>query len=283
MSSIALGNFDGVHIAHMLVLKKAAEHEDSICLMFKKHPFEVLTGKNPERIYPLEICEKKIYACGVENIEYLDFEEIKDYSPEKFFYDILLERFSAEYLSCGYNYTFGKDKAGDVTLLKSLCKLNGIALTVSPKVEYNSEAVSSSRIRQAIKDGKIEEANAMLGTTYFYSGKIEQGKQLASKLGFPTINQYFSDDVLKPKSGVYESEVIINGNKYKGLTNVGDNPTVKTDSFRSETYIFDFDYDVYGQYATVKLKRFIREEKDLGSLDALKAQVLSDIERIKNV
>lgn len=283
MSSIALGNFDGVHIAHMLVLKSAAEQEDSICLLFKKHPYEVLTGKNPQRIYPPEICEKKIYACGIENIEYLDFNEIKDWPPEKFFYDILLERFSAEYISCGYNYTFGKDKAGDVTLLKSLCKLNGITLKVSPKVEYNSEAVSSSRIRLAIKEGRIEEANAMLGTTYFYSGKIEQGKRLGSKLGFPTINQYFSDEVLKPKNGVYESEVIINGNKYKGLTNVGENPTVKTDSFRSETYIFDFDYDVYGQSAAVMLKRFIREEKDFGSLEALKAQVLSDIERIKNV
>ena len=283
MSSIALGNFDGVHIAHMQVLKAAAEHPDSLCLLFKKHPFEVLTGKNPERIYPLEICEKKIYACGIEKIEYLDFEEIMDYSPERFFEEILIGRFNAGVISCGYNYTFGSEKSGNTTTLKSLCAEKGVKLIISPKVEYNHEAVSSSRIRRSIKEGRIEEACAMLGTTYFYSGVIEEGKKLGRTLGFPTINQYFGDDVLKPLSGVYESEVILKGKKYKGLTNIGDNPTLENDSFRSETYVFGFNEDVYGETATVFLKHFVREEKRFSSVEELKKQVLSDIERIKNV
>ena len=283
MNAIALGNFDGVHIAHMQVLKAAAEHRNSLCILFKKHPYEVLTGKNPERIYPQSICEKKIYACGIEKIEYLDFEEIMDWSPERFFEEILVGRYNAGVISCGYNYTFGKDKAGNTTTLKALCAERAIKLIVSPKVEYKSEAVSSSRIRKAIKTGKIEEANAMLGTTYFYSGKIENGKRLGRELGFPTINQYFDKDTLKPFSGVYESEVIIKGEKYKGLTNIGSNPTLKNDSFRSETYILNFSEDVYGQTATVMLKHFVREERRFSSVEELRKQVLSDIERIKNV
>lgn len=283
MSSIALGNFDGVHIAHMQVLKAAAEHPDSLCLLFKKHPYEVLTGKNPERIYPPEICEKKICACGIKRIEYLDFEEIMYYSPERFFEEILVGRFNAGVISCGYNYTFGAEKSGNTTTLKALCAEKGIRLIVSPKVEYGREAVSSSRIRRAIKEGKIEDANAMLGTTYFYSGIIEKGKQLGRTLGFPTINQYFGDDVLKPLSGVYESEVILKGKKYKGLTNIGDNPTLKNDSFRSETYVFGLGDEVYGETASVFLKRFVREERQFSSVEDLKKQVLSDIERVKNV
>lgn len=283
MRSIALGNFDGVHIAHMQVLKAAAEYPDSLCLLFKKHPFEVLTGKNPERIYPKEVCEKKIYACGIKKIEYLDFEEVMDYSPERFFEEILVGRFNAGVISCGYNYTFGLNKTGNTTTLKALCAERGIKLIVSPKIEYKSLAVSSSRIRRAVKEGRIEDANAMLGTTYFYSGKIEQGKKLGRTLGFPTINQYFGDDVLKPLSGVYLSEVILKGKKYKGLTNIGDNPTLKNDNFRSETYIFGFNEEAYGETASIFLKRFVREEKRFSSLEELKKQVLSDIERIKNV
>ncbi len=283
LNSIALGNFDGVHIAHMQVLKAAAERPCSLCLLFKKHPYEVLTGKNPERIYPPEICEKKIYACGIEKIEYLDFEEIMDYSPERFFRGILVGRFNAGVISCGYNYTFGAEKSGNTTTLKSLCAEKGIKLIVSPKVEYKNEAVSSSRIRRAIKEGKIEDANKMLGTAYLYSGTVEKGKQLGRTLGFPTINQYFGEEVIKPLSGVYESEVILKGKKYKGLTNIGDNPTLGKDSFRSETYVFGFGEEVYGETASVFLKRFVREEKKFSSVDELKKQVLNDIERVKNV
>ena len=123
----------------------------------------------------------------------------------------------------------------------------------------------------------------MLGTTYFYSGIIQKGKQLGRELGFPTINQYFGEDVLKPLSGVYESEVILKGKKYKGLTNIGNNPTLENDSFRSETYVFGFSEEVYGETACVMLKRFVRPERQFSSVEELKKQVLSDIEGIKNV
>ena len=121
----------------------------------------------------------------------------------------------------------------------------------------------------------------MLSYPYFYVSKIEEGKKLGRELGFPTINQYLSESVLKPKSGVYASFVTLEGKKYRGLTNIGSNPTVEGDNFRSETYIFDFSGDAYGKIARTELIHFIREEKKFDSLELLKSQVLSDIERAK--
>lgn len=281
MASLALGNFDGVHIAHKAVLKNAAGYPEPVCLLFKKHPCEVLLGKSPAKILGKEQTEKKIYECGIKRIEYLDFEQIRDYSPEEFFEKILIEKFSASQISCGYNYTFGKNKAGTAKILKELCENAGVKLTVCAEVMYRGEPVSSTRIRKAVQSGEIEKANAMLGYPYFYEGEIVGGKRLGRELGFPTINQLFCESVLKPFAGVYASEVTIKGIKYKGLTNVGNNPTVEGDGFRSETYIFDFEGEVYGENAKTELLKFIRAEKKFNSVSELRAQVLSDIERVK--
>ena len=283
MISIALGNFDGVHLAHKAVLTNAAAYDNSICLLFDKHPSAVMRGKAPARLLSKEQTEHKILACGIKRCEYVGFSDVKDLSPGQFFEQTLLGRYGADVISCGYNYTFGKDRAGDVALLQKLCRENDVALCVASEVDYAGKSISSTRIRRCIENGEVAQANAMLGYRFFYEGEIVQGKQLGRELGFPTINQYMDAETVKPRSGVYASVVTLRSRLYRGLTNIGENPTIGSDTFRSETYLFGFDACAYGETAKVELTEFIRAEKKFESLEALRAQVLSDIERAKNV
>lgn len=283
MSTIALGNFDGVHIAHKVVLLTAARQGDSICLLFRKHPLEVMTGKPPQKLLSVQDTKEKILACGIKRVEYLDFESVKDLTPQAFFGTVLLARFKADCICCGYNYTFGKDRAGTAKTLEALCEKAGVRLIVAPKTEYEGEAVSSSRIRHCIAAGELEAANAMLGYPFFFEATVVQGKKLGRKLGFPTINQYLPAEIVHPRAGVYLSNVTVDGKVYRGLTNIGNNPTVGGEQFRSETYLFGFDGELYGKTAKTELLRFIREERKFESIEALRAQVLEDMERAKNV
>lgn len=283
MLAIALGNFDGVHLAHRAVLKSAAAFHNSICLLFRRHPAEVITGKAPDRLLNAVQTEQKILACGIKQCVYLDFEQVRDMAPERFFEEILIKELGADVLCCGYNYTFGRQKAGDVTTLKALCEAHGIELCVADEMDFEGESISSSAIRRHIRAGEIEKANSMLGYPFFYEGEIIEGKRLGRTLGFPTINQLFGAEMVKPKPGVYASVVTLCGRTYKGLTNIGNNPTIGTDGFRSETYVFDFEKEVYGESAKTELYAFLRAEKKFESVAALTAQVLEDIERAKDV
>ncbi|MBR0415038.1 MAG: bifunctional riboflavin kinase/FAD synthetase [Clostridia bacterium] len=281
MKSIALGNFDGVHSGHRAVLQNAARFQESVCLLFRTHPAQVLGAPAFAAILSREETERKVLECGIGHCVYLDFEAIKEFSPERFFEDILIAKLGADVICCGYNYSFGKDRRGDVKLLRELCERHGKELLVCEPVEYAGAPVSSSRIRACLQRGEVEQANAMLGYNFYYESEIVTGKQLGRELGFPTINQYLGKQLVQPRAGVYAASVCIGENIYRGLTNIGDNPTIGSDSFRSETYVFDFDKDVYGQTARVELLRFIRAEMKFESIDALRAQVLEDIERAK--
>lgn len=279
MTAAALGNFDGVHLAHRSVLEKAAAFDDSVCVMFREHPSKVLFGKEPKLILSPEDNVKKILNTGIKKIEYLDFAEVMDYEPRRFFEEILIKKFGVSFISCGYNYTFGREGKGDVRELRELCREYGAELCALPEVEYKGEAVSSTRIRHEIERGNIEDANVMLGYKFFYHGEIVMGNQLGRQLGFATINQMFTSSAVKPLSGVYLSQVEFGDEIYSGITNIGDNPTVGENCFRSETHILNFERDVYGKDATVSLEKFIRGEKKFSSLEELSRQVHKDIER----
>ena len=282
MKAIALGNFDGVHIAHRAVLQEAARQGEAVCLLFREHPLALLQGKAPERLLSAAETEKKILACGISRCEYLDFSAVKDLSPEAFFETVLMETLGAEHICCGFNYSFGKGKAGNAAVLAELCRLHGVTLSVSEPVLFEGEPVSSSRIRHCIREGAIEKANQMLGYPFSFENAILEGKHLGRELGFPTINQLLPAGLVKPRAGVYASEVLLEGNRYRGLTNIGDNPTIGGDCFRSETYLFDYEGNAYGKTARVALIEFIREEKAFSCLEELRAQVLADIERAKD-
>lgn len=292
-SCVAIGKFDGVHIGHQSLLMEitqyAKSHKDegfkSVVFTFDPAPETffggesgVLTSAAEKRI----LFERK----GIDIlIEYPFDKETADTEPLDFLNNLIVGRIGAVMMAAGSDLSFGKKGLGNAELLKSYGAENGIdvriidKLTISLDKEYE---VSSTLIRQMVTEAKMEETEELLGIPYFVFGRIVHGNHMGNKLGFPTINIVPSADKLLPPCGVYTSDVIIDGKKYAGLTNIGTKPTISDHEVRGvETYIYDFDGDVYGRDAEVYLKRFCRPETRFDSLDALKEKLASDIEKYR--
>lgn len=286
----ALGIFDGVHRGHRAVIGetvKTAEEQGLKAAVFTFRTDSVSEGgKVLERscIMSEEEKERRLRELGVEYIFSPPFSELKDMSAEDFVRIVLRNRMRAQAVVCGEDFHCGKGASCDVKLLDELCRKYGITLkTVAPVPDENGEKISSGRIRRLIAEGDIYEAERLTGTGYVFRSRVINGRHLGRVLGFPTINQHIPQYMQLPRFGVYAARVEIFGRSYNGLANVGVKPTV-TDSgdILCETYIFDFDEDIYGLDVRTELLRFIRDEKKFSSESELKAQVLSNIDKIKN-
>lgn len=277
---IALGFFDGLHTAHMRVLEetvKQAGEEFSPCVMlFDEHPRRVLQGDAVSYLLQNEKRDEMLKNMGITPL-YVSFYDIKDMSPEEFTEKILVERFSASGVVCGYNYRFGKNASADSSVLRSLCEKKGISVTVCPEYSVDGSPVSSTRIRTAVENGDMEEVNKLLGFHFCYSSEVFSGDKRGRLLGAPTINQFLPEGLAVPKFGVYASKVFFDGKEYTGVTNIGSRPTFQGESVRSETYIIDYSGDLYGHTVEIKLYKFIREEKKFPDADALKKQIKADV------
>ncbi len=276
---IALGTFDGLHIGHKAVItSEKSEYERKIALMFREHPQITLTGKHPGLLITPEKEKSLLREWGTEP-EYIDFKEISTLSPEEFVDKILAEKYNAASLACGFNYRFGKDAKGDASTLKKLCAEREIKLTVIEEIDYNGEAISSTRIRKALSDGDVKSANAMLGRAFSYDFEVKHGDERGRILGSPTINQFFMKDFAVPQFGVYASFTVIDGKKYASVTNIGIRPTIGNSEKRSETNIINFDGDLYGKHPEVFIIEKLRGETTFNSLDALSTQIAKDREK----
>lgn len=277
-TAVALGFFDGLHLAHIQVLENALKKNGKMrpaVLLFSEHPQRVLRGISVPGLLQTQKRDEILLGLGFE-IHTLPFSDIKDETPEEFFEKIITARLNAGFISCGYNYRFGKNGAGDTAVLDKLCKKNGIELCVCPKVTLNGEAVSSTAIRNAVAIGDIQKANAMLGRPFSFSAPVFDGDHRGRTLGAPTVNQYLPENFAVPAFGVYVSAVKINGRLYRGVTNIGNRPTFDGESVRSETFIMDFSGNLYGQNIETRLYSFIRKERRFESVEALKAQIQRD-------
>ncbi|MBE6748118.1 MAG: bifunctional riboflavin kinase/FAD synthetase [Ruminococcaceae bacterium] len=281
--AVALGTFDGFHIGHKMVIDKIRASEKSAVLLFNEHPQKVLTKKSPGELITETTKKELLKSWGVEPIT-INFGEIMSLSYEEFFYEILLKKLGATALSCGFNYRFGAKASGNTENLKELCKKEGVELFVSEAVEFNGEPVSSTRIRNSIKQGDIESANAMLGREFSYDFLVVHGDARGRTIDSPTINQFFTEDFIVPQYGVYASYSIIDGKKYPSVTNVGVRPTIEGYSKeRSETNIVGFDGDLYDKNISVHLLEKIREEMKFSNLEELRAQIAKDREVSKTI
>ena len=274
---IALGTFDGLHIGHKKVLlSDTSEYDEKIALMFTEHPQKALSGDVPGELVTDKKRNQLLKEWGY-TPEYLDFTEVSRLSPEEFVDKILIEKFNATALCCGFNYRFGNGAKGDVTILKKLCAEREIKLTVCNQVEYDGAPVSSTRIRECIKNGDIRTANKMLGRYFSYNFEVVHGDARGRTLGSPTINQFFSDNFTVADFGVYASFTVVDGKKYISVTNIGICPTIQGGSEkRSETNIVGFDGDLYGQDIEVFLVEKLRGERAFNSLDELSESISAD-------
>ncbi len=281
---VALGTFDGLHLGHKKVLlSDTTEYDKKIALMFTEHPQKTLSGAVPGELITESKRNELLKEWGY-TPEFLDFSEISGLSPEAFIDNILIEKFNATAVCCGFNYRFGKGAKGDVSLLKQLCAEREIKLTVCNEVESDGAPISSTRIRECLKNGDIRTANKMLGRYFSYDFEVVHGDARGRILGSPTINQFFSENFTVAEYGVYASFTIVDGKKYTSVTNIGVRPTIKGGSEkRSETNIVGFDGDLYGKNIEVFLVEKLRGEMAFNSLEELSARISADREKATEI
>ena len=284
-TSLALGFFDGVHLGHRDVINTAVKNANADCksavLTFKESPSATLKKANKSMLNTNEEKFSLFEALGVDVVFCIDFTEIWHLTAEEFIKNVLCDTLHAEFASVGFNYHFGKGGTATSDDLTKMCESLKIKSQMCLPVTYKGDAISSTRIRECIKNGEIEDANAMLGYEFAVSGEIKSGNQIGTKISSPTINQPLNPELITPKFGVYASEVIIGNHSYVGATNIGVHPTVGECTPVCETHLLDFSGgDLYSKNAVTKLLHFIRPEQKFSSLSELQSQIEKDKQRI---
>lgn len=286
-TAVTLGKFDGLHRGHKLllnqVLRKREEGYRAAIFTFDIPPKNVLKGTHGRMILTNEERTALLKKYKVDILFECPFtKEIAGMDPEEFVAEILLKQMNAGYIVVGTDFRFGHERAGDIYLLDRLSRKYKFKLMVLAKEQYEGRDISSTYVREVLKEGNLELAAYLLGYPYFVTGEVVQGKKLGRQLGIPTINQIPKENKLLPPNGVYASRVWVDGEVYDSMTNIGVRPTVEeTDVRNVETYLFDFDRDIYGKNVKVELLSFERPEQRFESVESLKAQLHRDIENTK--
>ena len=287
-TAIALGNFDGIHYGHQVLIKNMISKAErkglkSSVLLFQNHTKEFTNGISPSLISSIEQKYDLMHNLGVEIIYKMEFNQaIMNLSPEEFVKDILINKLNVRSVVVGYDYRFGYKAKGDSDLLKKIGKTYGIDVEVLKPITINNEIISSTRIRKLIKEGLLQEVKLLLGRNYSIIGKVVPGKNLGNKLGFPTANIQPLINYVMPKPGVYCTETIVNNIKYLSATSVGYNPTFNENSLKIETHIIDFSENIYDQKIELIFVEYLRGEIKFNDVDSLVNQINSDIKRVKS-
>ncbi|WP_294392159.1 bifunctional riboflavin kinase/FAD synthetase [uncultured Clostridium sp.] len=279
---IALGSFDGLHLGHLSLIHKVHEEAQknggkSIVYTFKNHPRAVLNKDNVPRLL-MNNDEKAeiLQACGIDMLYFQEFDsDFMKMTPNEFI-EFLIKKFHAKGLVVGFNYKFGYKNMGDTKLLQELAGEYDFKLFIMEPCIYEDEVISSTRIRKAIEDGEVQKACEMLSHPLRLSGKVIHGRKIGRTIGFPTANLNYDKNYVLPAVGVYYTNVKVNNIIYKGITSVGNNPTVDGKSLTIETYILDFDQDIYEKNIEVFFIKKIRNEKKFNGIEQLKDQLKKD-------
>lgn len=282
-SAVTLGKFDGLHLGHKMLIDEVLSLKEqgytSVMFTFLYHPYNLIADSEIKLIYTEEEKISKLKASGIDVlISYPFTHETKNASPEDFIREILVDKLDAKVIVVGSDFRFGHNRRGDVNMLKSLEEVYGFKVIAFDKKRRNDTTISSSAIRNEIEKGNMEEANAMLGQPYYIHGKVLHGRKLGRTLGMPTTNLTPAQVKLLPPCGVYASRTIIDNKAYPGMTNIGYKPTVGEELYKGvETYIYNFDKDLYGSEIDVELLTYIRPEIKFDSLEALKDKMEEDL------
>ena len=283
---IALGFFDGVHRGHGALLEKTAERARELqavptAFTFDRPPKEVVTG---QPVYLINSSRERQELMerlyGIQQVIIAPFDrEMMTMPWQDFITELLVKRYGAVHLVAGHDYHFGHKNAGDPVLLQQKCRELGLGCDIIPKVELEGITVSSTYIRQLVESGQVERAAEFLGHRHCLSQTVSHGFRFGRTIGIPTINFTVPDHVLVPEWGVYVTRVYLpDGGSYAGVTNVGTRPTVSdSGSVSIETFLLDFDGDLYGKRIRLEFCRRLREEKKFDTPQQLKDEIEKNI------
>ncbi len=284
---VALGNFDGVHIGHQklitaLIKECKANNFESCVYTFGNHPLSVITGKDgPPQITNIDMKKKILDSLGVELVYLEEFN--KDFmalSPEDFVKNVLIDKLNCKIVVVGFDYSFGYKGQGNVAFLREMGSKYGFTVHVIGPVTIENVKVGSSIIREYIKNGDIENANTFLGRPYSIHSRVVNGKGIGNKMGYPTANMLIESSHLVPNEGVYATYVKINGSIYKGATSVGTNPTFGKNGVSVETFIIDFNENIYDHYIELEFIKKLREQITFKNVEELIDQIKKDADHI---
>lgn len=277
-----IGFFDGMHVGHRYLLKTLLtiarqQHLAPLVVTFSQHPRAVLLPNDPPQL--LMTSDERLHAIyeqGIDSVQVLNFSEVRTWTKRQFMH-YLKHELGVEVLLMGYNHHFGCDGNADFAEYQREAEEEQLLLIQAQPYLYADRIVSSTVIRNLLLSRQLEVANAMLLTPYALSGKVVHGQQIGRSIGFPTANLLPTTSYkLIPATGVYAVEVLIEEVVYKGVLNIGTNPTVGGKTQTLEVYIQNFTGDLYDQTIVVRFLHFLREEQRFASLDELRRQILSD-------
>ncbi len=282
---IALGMFDGLHMGHMDIIRKAVAVAERDGLTSTVQTFKNLFKQDNKILYTSEERLKLVNGTGADELLVLDFDTVKDMEPEDYLKNILLYRCIADTLIMGEDYRFGKDARGDVAMIKEFAKENDVRVIVVKDhlLEGTDKKISTTWLRDALAEGDVDLARDLCGgRNYVYSGRCVQGKQLGREMGFPTANIIVPENKFVVRRGVYVSRVILGKRTLYGVTNIGRRPTLE-DAVNDvvETFIFDFDEDIYGARFKTELLEFLRPEQAFSGQEELAFRVNADKEKAR--
>lgn len=274
-TAVALGYFDGVHLGHRAVLRATCEAARAQGLRAAVFTFSLPHGGAGKDKAILSQTEKtrRVEQLGIKEYFSPPFDSFRGFSPEEFVQRILVECLDARWVFCGENFTFGKNKSGDTSLLMQLCARAGITARLVPPLCIDGAPASSSRVRAYLSAGEVERANTLLGEPYEVDCPVVHGQRLGRTLGFPTINQTYGEEMLIPKNGVYITQVLVQGAWLPSVTGLGTRPTVGGTDVTCETFIPDFSDDLYGDTVRVRFRHYLKPTVRFDNLDALRAYI----------
>ncbi len=290
---VTIGNFDGVHIGHQALFHQVIERSDavggtSVAMTFEPHPLRVLKKNgHPPLITLYEQKKELIAATGIDVLICVPFTlEFAALSAEAFVKDILVDRIGMRTIVVGEDYAFGRNREGDLTLLKAFAARHGFEVVVGDWIRLGSDGlgrISSTRVRDLVAEGEVALAQKLLGRCYQVRGTVTTGRNRGGKLlGFPTANLNLQDE-LCPRAGVYAVTVECRGARHLGVANIGYSPTFEDRIFTVEVHILDFDADIYNENIRVNFVQRIRDEIRFGSIAELSDQIRRDIATARGI
>ncbi len=288
---VTVGTFDGVHRGHWTVLEEIRRRAEasgrrSVLVTFDPHPLRIVRPEHAPRLLTTPVEKKEILAeSGLDYAVFISFTEaLSRYAPRRFVEEILVARLGVEELVIGYDHGFGRDRSGDAGTLETIGAELGFDVAVVPPVEIDGGAVSSSRIRRAVAEARMEEARACLGRPYSVRGVVVRGDGRGKHLGFPTANLMVSNgDKLLPSAGIYAVWGVLRSGTYPGALHLGPRPTFKGSPPAIELHLIDFDGDLYGESVRVDFVRFLRDVQPFGTVSALVDQMRDDVEEARTI